>query len=60
MLWQWSQSRLADRPRTERNRALAANLCGVLEFYRVAAGQSEAAAIPRLLEAAATYARSIP
>ena len=60
MLWQWSRPRLADRPRTERNRALAANLCGVLEFYRVAAGQSEAAAIPRLLEAAATYARSIP
>lgn len=59
MLLQWSQSRLAGRPRGDRNRALAANLRGVLEFYGVAGGEAEAAAaIPRLLEAAATYSRS--
>jgi len=61
MLWQWSRRQLADRPGTDRNRALAANLSGVLEFYGVTPGRAEAAAaIPRLLDAAASYARSIP
>jgi uncharacterized protein (TIGR02444 family) len=58
ILWQWSRRQLADRPRTDRNRALAANLSGVIEFYGVTTDQ--AAAIPRLHFAAATYARLIP
>jgi uncharacterized protein (TIGR02444 family) len=58
MLWQWSQPRLAGRPGSDRKRALAANLSGVLAFYGMAADQ--AAASPRLLAAAATYARLIP
>ncbi len=59
MLWQWSQPRLADRPRTDRNRALAANLRGVLEYYGIASAEADAAAaIPHLLAAAAAYPRS--
>lgn len=59
MLWQWSQPRLADRPRTDRDQALAANLRGVLQFYGMAAGQAEAAtAIPRLFDVAAAHSRS--
>jgi uncharacterized protein (TIGR02444 family) len=59
MLWQWSRRQLAGRPRTDRDRALAANLCGVLEFYGVASGEAEAlAVVPHLLDAAAAYSRS--
>jgi uncharacterized protein (TIGR02444 family) len=58
MLWQWSQPRLAGRPRTHRNQALAANLRGVFEFYGVTADAAET--VPRLFDAAAAYARSIP
>jgi hypothetical protein len=56
MLWQWSRRQLNGRPRTDRNRALATNLHGVLEFY----GQAGdiAAAVPRLHDAAAAYGRS--
>jgi len=54
MLWQWSRRQLNGWPRTDRNRALAANLRATLEFYGVAAGNADAAvAVPRLLEAAA-------
>jgi len=61
MLWQWSRRQLAEHPGTDRNRALAANLRGVLEFYGVAAGRGEAAAaLPCLRDAAESYARSIP
>jgi uncharacterized protein (TIGR02444 family) len=57
MLWQWSQPRLAGRPRIDRQQALAANLYRLLEFYGAAGTHAYAtAALPRLLEAAATYA----
>jgi uncharacterized protein (TIGR02444 family) len=59
MLWQWSLRQLAERPRGDRNRALAANLRGALEFYGVTNREAEAsAAVPRLLDAAAAYSRS--
>jgi uncharacterized protein (TIGR02444 family) len=59
MLWQWSRRRLADRLRGDRNRALAANLRSVLEFYGVTNREAEAsAAVPHLVDAAATYSRS--
>ncbi len=59
MLWQWSRGRLADRPHTDRDRALVDNLHGVLEFYGAAADQADAAAaVPHLLDAAAFYGRS--
>jgi uncharacterized protein (TIGR02444 family) len=59
MLWQWSRQQFAGRPRSDRKPALAANLRGVLEFYGVAAAEADAAAaIPRLLDAAAAYSRS--
>ena len=59
MLWQWSQARIAARPRGDRNRALAVNLRNVLEYYGVTSGEADpAAAIPNLLDAAAAYARS--
>ena len=51
MLWQWSRQQLANRPRMARERALTANLHGVLEFYDAAAGT----AAPRLLDAAVAY-----
>lgn len=53
MLWQWSQLRLAGRPRTDRAQALAGNLSAVLASYGAAAGE---AAVPCLLEAATAYA----
>ena len=56
MLWQWSRRELAGRPRSASDQALAANLRGVLEFYRLS-GDQAAAACPRLLDAAAAYAR---
>lgn len=56
MLWQWSRRELAGRPRTGADQALAANLRGVLEFYRLS-GDQAAAACPRLREAAASYTR---
>jgi uncharacterized protein (TIGR02444 family) len=58
ILWQWSRRQLAGRPCIDRNRALAANLNAVLEFYGLAAGEAEAA-VPHLLEAATAYAHSI-
>ena len=51
MLWQWSRQQLADRPHIARERALMANLRGVLEFYGAATG----VAVPRLLDAAVAY-----
>lgn len=55
MLWQWSRRALAGRPRSESDQALAANLHGLLEFY--GATDDATAACPRLLDAAAAYAR---
>ena len=51
MLWQWSRQHLANRPRGDR--ALAANLHAVLEFYGTA--DPADAALPRLLAAATAY-----
>jgi uncharacterized protein (TIGR02444 family) len=56
MLWQWSRRELAGRRRADADRALAANLRGVLEFYRLS-GDQAAAVCPRLLDAAASYVR---
>lgn len=57
MLWRWSREKLADRPRSDRQRALASNLRGMLEFYGVAPAQADAsAAMPCLSDAAAAYA----
>lgn len=56
MLWQWSRRQLSGRPRTDRNRALATNLHGVLDFYGLAADATPA--VPRLFDAAAAYGRS--
>jgi uncharacterized protein (TIGR02444 family) len=56
MLWRWSREKLADRPRSDRQRALASNLRGVLEFYGVAPAQADAtAAMPCLSDAAVAY-----
>lgn len=54
MLWQWSRQQLADRPRIDRDQALAANLNGALKFYDAGAD----VAVPRLRDAAAGYPRS--
>jgi uncharacterized protein (TIGR02444 family) len=61
MLWRWSRHELAGRPVRGRDQALAANLRGVLEFYGVAANDADAAAaVPHLLETAASYVPSPP
>ena len=57
MLWQWSRTELTSRPRSGRDRALADNLRGVLEFYGLAS--DIAAAVPCLLDAAAAYPQTI-
>ena len=58
ILWQWSRRQLAGRLCIDHNRALAANLRSVLEFYGVAVGEAEAT-VQHLLEAATAYAQSI-
>jgi uncharacterized protein (TIGR02444 family) len=59
LLWQWSCTEFAGRPRRDRVQALAANLYRLLEFYGAAGAQAYAtAALPRLLEAAAAYVQS--
>ena len=56
MLWQWSRAKLADRPRSNRQQALASNLRSVLEFYGVAPAQADAAGVlPCLFDAAVAY-----
>ncbi len=56
MLWAWMQQHLAERPRGNRETALAANLTAVLAFYR--ANASEEHAMPKLREAALRYMTS--
>jgi uncharacterized protein (TIGR02444 family) len=51
MLWQWSRRQLASRPQVTHERALMANLRGVLDFYGAAANAS----VPHLLDAAMSY-----
>ena len=57
MLWQWLRTEFAGPPHMDRNRALAANLRGVLAFYGVAAAEAEAT-LPRLRQTAAAYRQS--
>jgi uncharacterized protein (TIGR02444 family) len=52
MLWQWSRTELAGRPRSDRTGALAGNLRAILDFY--SADQIDVA-LPSLLAAAAAY-----
>jgi len=57
LLWQWSRAQFAGRPRTDPDRALAANLLGLLRFYGLPDAEAEAAA-PRLRAEAAACART--
>jgi uncharacterized protein (TIGR02444 family) len=56
MLWQWSRRTLAKQPHTDRARALAANIRGVLAFYGMAADAVDATA-PHLHAAAIAHAQ---